>query len=614
MIRHILNFILTLLLVFPVQGMDSAEFVFNQISDEEAAARVGASVVDRTPDSTPVSELDPRIIGDNPGSTLGELRQNVMIAAGEQWSRFLMSDIPIEVEFGCVDYGGQVNGGIALAGAAPTYLISSNQGIQNAPQDDVAYPIALVNSFEGMDVVPGDVDIEVFINSNRDLEGGSLFWFYGLNNETLPSGAVSLIDTITHELAHGLGFASFVNLTNGSNVLEVPDIFSAIIYDVTQEKSWKEMTNQERLQSARNNGNVVWNGIHANAAASGVNDYLSSGVAQINRYAALPAVYGPSLPNEGLAGEVILALDGVEGDGTISDAAQELINPDELTGKIALIDRGINHFELKTLRAQNAGATGVIIANNVPGGGLLNPAGSEMAEEESTIPTIFVTYETGVLLKNILVNEPSLQVKLYNERLVLDGVGSGSLNKVQLYAPPSIEIGSSISHWDTATSPDLVMEPFDTGNYTDDLDLSPLLLKDIGWNVSNVEIPYLKYFSWLSENGLSGLEVEAQLSGDFDQDGVSNLLEYVSSGDPANATDNYRGLELRTGMEVAYQRSSLLNDVEVIYESSTDLINWVPSDLEETVSKLDNETESVTVPFESSGQKDFLRLNYKIVE
>ncbi len=60
---------------------------------------------------------------------------------------------------------------------------------------------------------------------------------------------------------------------------------------------------------------------------------------------------------------VVLANDGdASNGGSTSDACTALTTP--ATGKIVLLDRGICSFKTKVLNAQNAGAVGVILANN----------------------------------------------------------------------------------------------------------------------------------------------------------------------------------------------------------------------------------------------------------
>jgi extracellular elastinolytic metalloproteinase len=80
-----------------------------------------------------------------------------------------------------------------------------------------------------------------------------------------------------------------------------------------------------------------------------------------------------------------------------------------ISGRIALIDRGDCEFQLKVQNAQNAGAIGVIIVNNVPNE-IINMAGTN---PNITIPSVFVTQETGQILKNNL--NQGLQVSLIGE-------------------------------------------------------------------------------------------------------------------------------------------------------------------------------------------------------
>jgi hypothetical protein len=54
---------------------------------------------------------------------------------------------------------------------------------------------------------------------------------------------------------------------------------------------------------------------------------------------------------------------------------------------------------------------------------------------------------------------------------------------VRLYAPNPVAPGSSVSHYDTAASPNLLMEPAITNSLTSDLDLSDDLMEDIGWQL-----------------------------------------------------------------------------------------------------------------------------------
>ena len=160
-----------------------------------------------------------------------------------------------------------------------------------------------------------------------------------------------------------------------------------------------------------------------------------------------------------------------------------------------------------------------------------------------------------------------------------------------------------------------MMEPNITRNHSEDLDLTPLVMKDIGWQTSNITIPHLKYASWLSENDLTATDADAAPTADYDQDGISNLLEYVASGtpvDPSNASS--QPLTLDVDSTLTYQRSSVLNDIETAYQSSSDLINWTTYTPEETVSSISDGIESVTTPLPETEENQFYRLEHTLAE
>lgn len=78
----------------------------------------------------------------------------------------------------------------------------------------------------------------------------------------------------------------------------------------------------------------------------------------------------------------------------------------DLTGKVALIRRGICNFSLKAWNAQQAGAVAVIIVDHTyvaDGGGLVNMAAGINADLV-TIPTIFITRDDGDIILDKLDN------------------------------------------------------------------------------------------------------------------------------------------------------------------------------------------------------------------
>ena len=60
-------------------------------------------------------------------------------------------------------------------------------------------------------------------------------------------------------------------------------------------------------------------------------------------------------------------------------------------------------------------------------------------------------------------------------------VGADMMNRVRLYAPTSLQQGSSVSHFDTTATPNLLMEPAINVGLPLTLDLTRQQLRDIGW-------------------------------------------------------------------------------------------------------------------------------------
>jgi hypothetical protein len=108
-------------------------------------------------------------------------------------------------------------------------------------------------------------------------------------------------------------------------------------------------------------------------------------------YAASGAVYGPPVASVGpISGDLVLVDDGV---GATSDGCEPLV--DFPVGAIALIDRGVCGFAIKSKIAQNAGAVAVVMVNNAAG----PPITMGGADATIVIPTAMVTLDDGTLYK-----------------------------------------------------------------------------------------------------------------------------------------------------------------------------------------------------------------------
>lgn len=86
-------------------------------------------------------------------------------------------------------------------------------------------------------------------------------------------------------------------------------------------------------------------------------------------------------------------------DGTAGDTlgCNALINGAEIDGQIAVLYRGSCEFGLKAKNAQDAGAIGVVIINNIPGAPISMGGGAD--GPDVTIPVVMISDVDGALLK-----------------------------------------------------------------------------------------------------------------------------------------------------------------------------------------------------------------------
>jgi hypothetical protein len=124
--------------------------------------------------------------------------------------------------------------------------------------------------------------------------------------------------------------------------------------------------------------------------------------------------FGPQVFD--LPGSLVLADDGSTaippgGTGTVGTNSDACQVPTNVTGKIAIIDRGQCAFTLKVGNAQMGGAIGVLLVNNVPG----NTASSPGGVFDTTLPLIGVSLEDGNKVKMALGTNPALTARLQRE-------------------------------------------------------------------------------------------------------------------------------------------------------------------------------------------------------
>jgi hypothetical protein len=67
--------------------------------------------------------------------------------------------------------------------------------------------------------------------------------------------------------------------------------------------------------------------------------------------------------------------------------------------------------------------------------------------------------------------------------------GADSTGRLLMYAPNPYESGSSVSHWDTSASPNLLMEPNVSSDLNSNVDATLPAFRDIGWFLGSTALP-----------------------------------------------------------------------------------------------------------------------------
>jgi hypothetical protein len=430
-------------------------------------------------------------VGGNTGTTIGSQRLIVFQYVASIWASYLQSTVPIMIDasFDPLDCN-------VLGSAGPQTVFSDFMPSGNTPGPEHGhtwYVEALANKRAGRDLSAVTSDISAMFNSavgTASCGGGS--WYYGLDGQE-PAGSYNLVTTILHEFGHGLGFLSLAGSSAGIYGRNYPynlnpatnqdDIWNYFLYDNSTGKHFNDMSVAERSRAITNTNALVWDGPAVTVAAQ---DYLAAPTVLTitvplsirGQYEASTASFGATPGNVPLAGALAPALDadedGAGASSTAFDACSPLTNAANIAGKIALIDRGVCTFVVKVKHAQDAGAIGVIIANNASGG----PPAISGSDDSITIMAIGVAQADGATLRAALnTGTVSAQVGRDQTRLA----GADSAGRVRLFAPNPIQDGSSVSHFDTSAAPNLLMEPAINARLDQSVDLTDDLLRDIGW-------------------------------------------------------------------------------------------------------------------------------------
>ncbi len=419
----------------------------------------------------------------NPGATLGEQRRAAFEHALGIWAEVLDSPVDVVVRARFSETLACGAASAVLGAASPASLL---RGFVGAPRGDRYYVSALADRLAGRDLDPGNPDIDASFNAALDADEclGPIGWDYSIVPE---ADGTSFVNTVLHELAHGLGFTNGVDpVTGSSNPGFTP--FDGLLFDRTLGRYWDQMTPEERATSAQTPLSLVWMGSQVSRR---VPDVLAQGaayveiaifsdvpgrapderallslVAEVNRgpRVSLPAVSGP-----------VLALTGAAACGNLG----------ALDGAVVLLSAEAGcAIETRLAALFRAGAAGVLLQSEEA---TLPPSPPWLAAGEFDSPTLVIGQAD---FEELLALATS---RLVGAVLGLDQTrfaGADDHGHVLMNATDPVFAGSSLAHWDGSTRRDtgdggatgLLMEPIVRELVNNDVtELTVQLLEDIGW-------------------------------------------------------------------------------------------------------------------------------------
>lgn len=205
-------------------------------------------------DTTPATP-----VGGNTGTTIGQQRLIAFQYAANIWGALVASNVTIQVSASFAPL--TCSSTSAILGSAGPY--TTFRDFSGAPVAATWYAVALANALHGSDLDAANPDITAQFNGAIGTTCAfPNTWYYGLDGKPLGN-QIDFISVLIHELGHGLGFLTLVDLASGAKALGFNDAFMLNLENHgASPPDYPSMTNAQRVTASTATGNLHWVGAH----------------------------------------------------------------------------------------------------------------------------------------------------------------------------------------------------------------------------------------------------------------------------------------------------------------------------------------------------------------
>jgi hypothetical protein len=265
------------------------------------------------------------------------------------------------------------------------------------------YPLALANHLARADLATGQAAINLTLNGSLGTTDcpGTTGWYLGLDSK--GGDAPDLVTAILHELGHGLGMVTAIDVTTGDSPLGSPDIYSTLVVNDRTGKAWSEMSAADRATSARDFHHLVWGGAKVTEAAK---TQLTAGMPELALGGKLQDFDPAIVVATTFGAPITTAAQPVE--GALSMVADGCGTPPALAGKVAFIEAGGTCSDFaRALAVQGQGAVGAILVGSKNGFQPAEPSRADGDTGTVTIPVVAINQTDAGTIRSALSESAS---------------------------------------------------------------------------------------------------------------------------------------------------------------------------------------------------------------